>query len=134
MVEPVPIYESSGLTLSDAAAKLGLDYKGLEYLGLGLIPRNKNLYKHQWDALETVLKEKKDLVVTTGTGSGKTECFYSLCLLNYPVNQNHGKNARVIKIDSGGGMTKIKRVYLNGNTHQGQKLSGHLFFIHLMLS
>jgi ATP-dependent helicase YprA (DUF1998 family) len=33
------------------------------------------LYRHQRTALEKVLLEGKDIVVTTGTGSGKTECF-----------------------------------------------------------
>nr|WP_242045291.1 DEAD/DEAH box helicase [Anabaena catenula] len=33
------------------------------------------LYDHQWQSLQEVLINQKDLVVTTGTGSGKTECF-----------------------------------------------------------
>jgi hypothetical protein len=33
------------------------------------------LYQHQWESLREVLVNQRDLVVTTGTGSGKTECF-----------------------------------------------------------
>ncbi len=32
-------------------------------------------YQHQADALQVVLAQKRSAVVTTGTGSGKTECF-----------------------------------------------------------
>ncbi|MGL4942089.1 MAG: DEAD/DEAH box helicase [Thermoguttaceae bacterium] len=32
-------------------------------------------HQHQADAIETVLTEHKNIIVTTGTGSGKTECF-----------------------------------------------------------
>ena len=32
-------------------------------------------YKHQYKSWKTLLEDKKSIVVTTGTGSGKTECF-----------------------------------------------------------
>lgn len=35
----------------------------------------RKLYKHQVQALEDVIFKKKNMVITTGTGSGKTECF-----------------------------------------------------------
>lgn len=38
-------------------------------------PKNRNPYKHQINSWNTLLKEKKSIAVTTGTGSGKTECF-----------------------------------------------------------
>lgn len=38
-------------------------------------PKNRNPYKHQITSWKTLLKEKKSIAVTTGTGSGKTECF-----------------------------------------------------------
>ena len=75
MAEPVPIYPLSDYTLAQAAAQLGPDYAGLAPLGAGLLPPTMRLYEHQWNALEAVIAGKKDLVVTTGTGSGKTECF-----------------------------------------------------------
>jgi DEAD/DEAH box helicase domain-containing protein len=50
-----------------AFAKAGLfpDSNGIE----------RNLYKHQEDALRYGIKNRNHLVATTGTGSGKTECF-----------------------------------------------------------
>jgi ATP-dependent helicase YprA (DUF1998 family) len=38
-------------------------------------------HSHQADAIRTVLREEKDIVVFTGTGSGKTECFTTPVLL-----------------------------------------------------
>ena len=38
------------------------------------IPINRNLYKHQEEAIISAV-QGKNLIVTTGTGSGKTECF-----------------------------------------------------------
>lgn len=75
LVEPVPVYPESPYSLKDAATQLGPEYSGLEQLGHGLIPPHLKLYEHQWESLKAVIKNKRDLVVTTGTGSGKTECF-----------------------------------------------------------
>jgi len=75
LVEPVPLYPFSGYNLSSAAQSLGPEYSGLAALGSGLLPPTNFLYQHQWEALDAVIRNKKDLVVTTGTGSGKTECF-----------------------------------------------------------
>jgi len=38
-------------------------------------PLSRYPYKHQTASWRAMLKEKKTIVVTTGTGSGKTECF-----------------------------------------------------------
>lgn len=75
LIEPVPIYPLSDYTLSSATDNLGKEYSGLAALGSGLLSPVTHLYQHQWEALNTVIKNKKDLIVTTGTGSGKTECF-----------------------------------------------------------
>jgi len=74
LIEPMPIYTSSGQTLRNIAAGLGNDYEGFQELARGLVPQGVELYEHQTLSLETALSGK-DLVVTTGTGSGKTECF-----------------------------------------------------------
>lgn len=38
-------------------------------------PSNRSLYEHQEKAVKTVIKDKQNIIVATGTGSGKTECF-----------------------------------------------------------
>ncbi len=54
--------------------KAGLfeDYNGIE----------RKLYKHQFDAIQAAVNDKKNIIVTTGTGSGKTECFLLPVLYN----------------------------------------------------
>jgi len=99
LVEPVPVYPSSNHTLASAANALGNDYAGLAQLGAGLIPAGRTLYEHQWKALREVVLNQKDVVVTTGTGSGKTECFL-LPILAALANEStrwrpvHGANDR----------------------------------------
>lgn len=75
LVEPVPIYPSSGMNLSAAAHQLPLEYQDFAQLGQEIFDPSIPLYQHQWESLQEVLVHQKDLVVTTGTGSGKTECF-----------------------------------------------------------
>ncbi len=38
-------------------------------------PKDRKPYKHQLKSWDTLLNKKKSIAVTTGTGSGKTECF-----------------------------------------------------------
>ncbi|WP_121352030.1 DEAD/DEAH box helicase [Flavisolibacter nicotianae] len=38
-------------------------------------PADRRPYKHQVESWQTLLHQKKSIAVTTGTGSGKTECF-----------------------------------------------------------
>jgi DEAD/DEAH box helicase domain-containing protein len=74
LIEPVPSYSSSGLTLEQAAQALPPAYRDLAVLAQPLFPDGRTLYTHQWGALEASLAGE-DVVVTTGTGSGKTEAF-----------------------------------------------------------
>lgn len=78
-VEATPTYES-GKRFSD----LGLPQEVVDILK-DLEDEDDNLdiydppYKHQADALQSFFNDKKDLIVSTGTGSGKTEIFlYSI--------------------------------------------------------
>ena len=76
LLEPTPVYPSSNFTLSEAAAQLAEAYRDLPNIAQGLLGNpDIRLWKHQWESVRTVLADKRDLVVTTGTGSGKTECF-----------------------------------------------------------
>jgi ATP-dependent helicase YprA (DUF1998 family) len=85
LLEPMPVYRSAkrgdrDRFLREACMDLPPEYGDLEVFARKLFetgdpPEQVPLYEHQWRNLEAVLKEGKDIVVTTGTGSGKTECF-----------------------------------------------------------
>lgn len=75
LLETIPVYPSSGYNLADASQQLPFDYRDLQYLAQALFPPGIQLWQHQWESLQEVLLNQKDIVVTTGTGSGKTECF-----------------------------------------------------------
>jgi hypothetical protein len=46
-----------------------------DFISQGLFPPSYTLHQHQRDVFEEVVVNRMDTVVTTGTGSGKTECF-----------------------------------------------------------
>ena len=82
LIEPVPAYRSSNQSFPQAAqALLGGSWQPNEisevadFISQGLFPSNYTLYQHQRDVFEEVVVNGIDTVVTTGTGSGKTECF-----------------------------------------------------------
>ncbi|THF70982.1 DEAD/DEAH box helicase [Deinococcus sp. Arct2-2] len=75
LVEPVAAYTSSGQTLAQAAAGLPGARADLAQLAGSLFPADLPLYAHQHQALIQGAVHGRDLVVTTGTGSGKTEAF-----------------------------------------------------------
>lgn len=73
-IEFLPRYEET-TTLSDACQQLGLSELFADFSACGLFPTERRLYRHQFESLAAVSRDKQHLVVTTGTGSGKTECF-----------------------------------------------------------
>jgi ATP-dependent helicase YprA (DUF1998 family) len=82
LIEPVPAYRNSGESFAEAAlALLGGTWQPSEvrdavsFISQGLFPPDWDLYQHQRDVFEEVVVNGCDAVVTTGTGSGKTECF-----------------------------------------------------------
>jgi hypothetical protein len=75
LLETVPVYPPSGRDIAAASKDLLPGYEDLQYMAKGLIPEGKELYRHQWESLDEVINKGRDIVVTTGTGSGKTECF-----------------------------------------------------------
>ncbi|NEP57248.1 MAG: DEAD/DEAH box helicase [Symploca sp. SIO2G7] len=75
LLETVPVYPSSDLNLAAAAQRLPGEYQDLAQLATKLFPPNIELYRHQWESIDAVINQGQDIVVTTGTGSGKTECF-----------------------------------------------------------
>lgn len=96
-------------------------------------PKNRNPYVHQITSWEKLLSDKKSIAVTTGTGSGKTECFmlpvlqdlYQNCknesgvraIFLYPLNALIGSQKKRIDtwVKAIGGLTYA--VY-NGNTEE----------------
>ena len=75
LLETIPVYPTLNNNLAETSQLLPPDYQDLQYLAQDLLPTNVELWEHQWESLYQVLVKKKDIVVTTGTGSGKTECF-----------------------------------------------------------
>lgn len=78
LLETVPIYPSDGTTLTQISkelAKIDEGYGDLAEIAKGLFPAGRTLYEHQKRGLIETIRHGKDLVVTTGTGSGKTETF-----------------------------------------------------------
>lgn len=87
LIEPVPAYPQCGARFNQVMHELIDDLWGREiaediggFLGPTLFvdkDTNEPLqpFTHQRIAFQKALVENKDVVVTTGTGSGKTECF-----------------------------------------------------------
>lgn len=82
LIEPAPPYRSSGLGFAAAATQilsgsvspqLIADIAG--FVSCGLFDPRRELYAHQLAALDASMRQHKDVIVTSGTGSGKTECF-----------------------------------------------------------
>ena len=89
------LYSENGVIMQSPIIELVNKYEGVEtisqcckennissdvsdFLNLGLLKSNSEeikIYAHQKKAFLSVLKNNKNMVVTTGTGSGKTECF-----------------------------------------------------------
>jgi len=74
LIEPVAPYQLSGLKVADTCAKLGLSQDVADFIGSGLFPRDRELYDHQLEAWE-LSRRGQAVVVTSGTGSGKTEAY-----------------------------------------------------------
>jgi DEAD/DEAH box helicase domain-containing protein len=87
LIEPVPAYQSSGQTFPQGVQSLlgawptALAADLSDFVSQGLFPQTlpngqpRDLYTHQRTVFEESVIHGNDVVVTTGTGSGKTECF-----------------------------------------------------------
>lgn len=59
-------------------------------------PKSRKPYKHQLQSWRILLNEKKSIAVTTGTGSGKTECFMLPVLHDIYENCNNQEGINAI--------------------------------------
>ena len=89
--EPIFPYPSSEKTLSELCLDTQLSSELAEFLAAGgeegLAPIDRPLYRHQAKAIKASAIDAKDVVVTTGTGSGKTECFL-LPIFSYLIKES----------------------------------------------
>lgn len=78
IIEIVPKYHEKA-TLAEFCDKEGISKELNDFVNTGLFVNNshqaRRLYDHQYEALKDAHINRKHIVVTTGTGSGKTECF-----------------------------------------------------------
>jgi len=74
LIEPIPPYESSNLTVGQACTRLGVPPEAADFITRGLFRASVPLHQHQFDAWEHS-RAGRAVVVTSGTGSGKTECY-----------------------------------------------------------
>lgn len=92
LFEPIVPYESSGLNIHDACGRLGVPVEAADFMVRGIFPRNERtgrprvLYSHQVEAW-AASREGKAVVITSGTNSGKTEC-YLLPIFAYLVEES----------------------------------------------
>ena len=82
LIEPMPPYVSSNLTFAAAANQIlggtwpsGTVSDLASFVSCGLFPSGRKLHAHQYEAVTASVRDREDIVVTSGTGSGKTECF-----------------------------------------------------------
>lgn len=81
LIEPVPAYVTGETFPQAVQSLLGATWSAAEiadavgFVSQGLFVPPRRLYTHQRDVFGAVVAGGHDVVVTTGTGSGKTECF-----------------------------------------------------------
>ena len=85
----------------------------------GMPVKNYPLYTHQVDGLERVFIDNKHLLVTTGTGSGKTETFLLVALasilreaLSWPFPKGNPQP---------GTYNSAQQIWLHGRRHENAK-------------
>ncbi len=98
IIEFTPKYKEYK-SLKEICKELSLNEKFAEFASNGLFANRgsveSKLYSHQFQSINEAVVNRKNIIVTTGTGSGKTECFlFPLMydILNEKIkNSNSGK-------------------------------------------
>ncbi len=75
LIELRPEYTSTGGSLTESGRRVGAPAELAEFAACGLLPPGRSLYTHQEQALQAGLSPGRNMVITAGTGSGKTESF-----------------------------------------------------------
>ena len=80
LIEPIPAYQSSNQSFQTMAQELlGNSWSNTDiidlsdFVSLELFPPGRMPYAHQRQVFEQSVVNGRDVIVTTGTGSGKTE-------------------------------------------------------------
>ena len=78
IIEFTPKYKEFK-TLNETCSTLNLNPKFAEFMKQGLFKDKdgveSKIYEHQFDSINAAVSKRKNIIATTGTGSGKTECF-----------------------------------------------------------
>lgn len=75
LLELRPEYESAGRPLAESVTAVGADPDLAQFASTGLLQGVPSLYRHQEEALDAGVQRNRHMVITAGTGSGKTESF-----------------------------------------------------------
>lgn len=75
LIELRPEYASADRTLAESVNLVDADPDLADFAGLGLLRGVESLYRHQEEALAAGVQQGRNMVITAGTGSGKTESF-----------------------------------------------------------
>ncbi|MCX2746283.1 DEAD/DEAH box helicase [Arthrobacter sp. MI7-26] len=81
-IELRPEYRTTGRSVQESASLAHAPTELGDFVAKGLIPLGRQLYTHQEAALISASGKKRNVVVTAGTGAGKTEAFLLPLLAN----------------------------------------------------
>ncbi len=93
-----PYLEGSQPYESGQSIQALVDAQVLHPENVNLFPSDRTLYKHQENAVRAVIEHQENIIVATGTGSGKTECFLipMIDMLLKDRNGGHGVRALIL--------------------------------------
>ena len=74
-VEALPPFVSSKKHIVDVCNELSVTNEFAEFANKGLFSNKLQMHQHQYESFMEVISNKKNVVITSGTGSGKTESF-----------------------------------------------------------
>ena len=75
LIEIRPQYKSCGMDIAGSVREAEAPEELAELISVGLMEGIEKMHSHQHQSLVAAVRDGKDVVITAGTGSGKTECF-----------------------------------------------------------